>query len=292
MDIYIPNKYTTTYFSIVNKAFSEDRKRTDNRIYENHHIIPKAIGGPNEKENLVLLTPKEHYICHRLLPKMLSDSKKRGKMINALWAMINGFGNSERHATNSTIYERIKIEHSTIKSENMKGNKNHFYGKTHSKEFKQWFSENNPTKREDVKKKIRGPRPNFLPHNHFTGWSEEVKQKLRIANKGKTHTEGTKLKMSKAKSEKIWIKKRGEKSKHINYSEVDNFVSQGWELGRDLGKQRKKRKNYDQDYKSKMSKSLSRKIWVSKPEEKPKFINKEDLEMFINSGWVRGRKYL
>ena len=44
---------------------------TGDPVYlENHHIIPKCIGGTDEPENLVYLLPEEHYIAHLLLVKI------------------------------------------------------------------------------------------------------------------------------------------------------------------------------------------------------------------------------
>ena len=61
--IFIDNKYTRIYFNIVNNA----KSRTNYTGYvEKHHIIPKSLGGTNKKSNLVELTAKEHYLCHRL----------------------------------------------------------------------------------------------------------------------------------------------------------------------------------------------------------------------------------
>jgi ribosomal protein L24E len=37
---------------------------------ERHHIIPRCMGGSDEKENLVDLTAEEHYVAHQLLVKM------------------------------------------------------------------------------------------------------------------------------------------------------------------------------------------------------------------------------
>ena len=34
---------------------------------ERHHIVPKCLGGTNEKDNLIDLYAKEHYEAHRLL---------------------------------------------------------------------------------------------------------------------------------------------------------------------------------------------------------------------------------
>lgn len=232
MDIYIPNKYTITYYRIVNRSFSEQRKRSDDTRYEAHHVIPKSIGGSDERCNIVLLTPREHYVCHRLLPKMVSSKLHYHKMMHALWCMINGNGRSKRYSPNSKTFQRIREEVSNIKSKRMTGDGNHFFGKNHSAEAKSSISKNNGSKREEVKQKLRGPRPNFMPHNHFTGWSNEMKVKLSAANLGNTHSKETKLKMSESRKGKMWIKKAGEKSKHIFPADLESYISSGWVRGR------------------------------------------------------------
>lgn len=37
---------------------------------ERHHVIPRCMGGSNGAENIVRLTPEEHYVAHRLLAHM------------------------------------------------------------------------------------------------------------------------------------------------------------------------------------------------------------------------------
>lgn len=81
---FLDNKYTKIYYSIVDAA----KDRTVLSGYsEVHHIIPKSLGGSNRKENLVAVTPNEHFICHRLLPKMTSGNSK-SKMIYAIRRMV------------------------------------------------------------------------------------------------------------------------------------------------------------------------------------------------------------
>ena len=47
--IFIANKYTRIYYSIVNNAKLQTRSKD---VYlEKHHIIPSALGGTNEKDN-------------------------------------------------------------------------------------------------------------------------------------------------------------------------------------------------------------------------------------------------
>ena len=43
---------------------------------EKHHIIPRCMGGGNEKENLVKLTAEEHFVAHQLLVKIYPDEPK------------------------------------------------------------------------------------------------------------------------------------------------------------------------------------------------------------------------
>ena len=42
----------------------------EEKIYtEKHHIIPRSMGGNNDKNNLVKLTPRAHYLVHYMLWK-------------------------------------------------------------------------------------------------------------------------------------------------------------------------------------------------------------------------------
>lgn len=95
------NKYKAWYEQIIQRA--KNRKLTG--YVERHHIIPKALGGSNKKENIVELTGREHLICHLLLPRFLSSSDP---MWYALWRMSN----SNHYKVNSRLYEHIKIRFS------------------------------------------------------------------------------------------------------------------------------------------------------------------------------------
>lgn len=62
--------YQRIYNEIVENAKNQNRKKKQGIYYEKHHIIPKCKGGTNNKNNLVLLTAREHFIVHKLLYKM------------------------------------------------------------------------------------------------------------------------------------------------------------------------------------------------------------------------------
>lgn len=241
MDIYIPNKYTSIYYSIINRSFGENRKRSDDRIYEEHHIIPKSCGGLDDRSNLILLTPKEHYVCHMLLPKMVRSRLHYEKMMYALWCMVNGNGHTSRYSPSGKTYHRIKEEQSLIRSNRMKGEGNPFFGKRHSDHFKRRFAENNPAKRDDVRQKMSNAakakyKNGYVNHNAITGWSDATKEKIRQANVGKKLSDKTREKMSQTRSKKVWVKKDGEKSRHIQSEQLQMFLADGWCLGRHLAR--------------------------------------------------------
>ena len=42
---------------------------------EVHHIIPRSIGGSDEKSNLIRLSAREHFVCHLLLFYLIKNRK-------------------------------------------------------------------------------------------------------------------------------------------------------------------------------------------------------------------------
>lgn len=59
--------YTKIYSRLISRAV--ERKRPEGYC-EKHHIVPRCMGGTNAKENLVYLTAKEHFLCHKLLVRI------------------------------------------------------------------------------------------------------------------------------------------------------------------------------------------------------------------------------
>ena len=94
MSSFLLNKYTRWYNTII-----EHRQSNLAEGYtERHHIVPKSLGGSNDASNLVALTAREHFVCHRLLTKMIAGDN-RIKMLRAL----NAFSiNSKKNPRNLT----------------------------------------------------------------------------------------------------------------------------------------------------------------------------------------------
>lgn len=125
------SKYTKWYYNIVNNALNRNKELD---YYEEHHILPKSMGGSNTKINLVKLTAKEHYIVHLLLMKMCINRIDRQKMASAFLYMSKGKNKNTIKRYNSKLYEYHKKIRSKILSEQMSGENNPMYGKKHTKE--------------------------------------------------------------------------------------------------------------------------------------------------------------
>lgn len=116
------------YQKIYNQIIERAKVRKLEGYKERHHIIPKCLGGDNNKENIIKLTAKEHFLCHRLLCEIYPNNLK---LKQALWCMTIGFRKSRNCnlVISSKIYERLRQEFST----SIKGHKYNL-GKKQSKE--------------------------------------------------------------------------------------------------------------------------------------------------------------
>jgi len=100
--------YSDHYNLLIERA----KVRTLTAHKEAHHIFPRCLGGTDEPANLVNLTYREHYIAHLLLAKIHGGP---------LWHAVNLMGRFKRYSNRH--YERSRIEHSKILSEQNKRTK-------------------------------------------------------------------------------------------------------------------------------------------------------------------------
>jgi|SRR5690625_3052550 len=98
-------------------------------VVERHHIIPRCLGGDDKQDNLVYLTPREHFICHYLLAKIHG-----GSLWSAYYFMSQPNSNSGKGVrVTSTQYEIARKNYvSYLKTKT--GNKNPNFGNSYSKE--------------------------------------------------------------------------------------------------------------------------------------------------------------
>lgn len=159
--------YQKHYNSLIEKA----KNRILNGYSEKHHIIPKCLGGSNDKSNLVRLTPEEHYIAHLLLVKMYPEN------VSLLWASVCMTNGTENMPRKNKLFGWLRKKFSSaMKIQNT--------GRKASEESKRKMSEAR------LGKKMK-------PH------SEQTKLKMSQASKGKLKTEAHKKALSLAKIGKV-----------------------------------------------------------------------------------------
>ena len=115
--------YRNTYDSLIEKRRKfplTKNKKDPNYVYcETHHIVPKCLGGSNDKENLVNLTAREHFIAHKLLYKIAekenADIDIKYKLFLALRYLAFSTKNN-KIVISSREYEQIKIIASMLSS--------------------------------------------------------------------------------------------------------------------------------------------------------------------------------
>lgn len=106
--------YEKNYYDYIEYVRTLNRKRVRKSLrgvenpdyiqYEAHHIVPRTCGGPDSKDNLVLLTPREHFLAHYLLCKIYASGPNHHKMVYALNRMRTA------HGTSSRLYEAYREE--------------------------------------------------------------------------------------------------------------------------------------------------------------------------------------
>jgi hypothetical protein len=244
----IENKYTKLYYKITSNA----KQRITDGYTELHHIIPQSMGGSNDKENLVELTAREHFICHWLLIKM-TEGEDRSKMLYALNGMKAENRYQQRYHTKITarVYEKHRIEHAENHSKRMKGriawNKGVPQTDEHREKNRQAALQRAP-KSEKTKEKWRQARLGYK-HSEETKkkQSDNLKGKLKgpqsdehrlaisLGGKGikKVKTHGANV--AKANIGNISINKDGLEKK-VKKDILQSYLDQGWQLG---GKKRK-----------------------------------------------------
>lgn len=187
--IFKDNKYTRIYYQLINKR-QTDVLLKEHVYCETHHIIPKSLGGDNQTKNLVNLLPREHFMAHLLLTKMVQSQEDIIKMNWALHKMCY----SAVDYFNSRDYEWYRRRHVNFLKENH-----------HSKRIVGWNQkmrdlvtatwENDTERREQTAKTIKKwqeeNREQFLETNRknakLGGQAAKLVKANRIEYKGKVY---------------------------------------------------------------------------------------------------------
>jgi hypothetical protein len=174
------------YERIYNQLIDRARTRVLTGYKERHHVIPRCLGGTDERDNLVDLTAREHFIAHKLLCKIHPNIK--GIQL-AFWAMVNwnSSKNQRDYKVTSRVYESIKLTVSVIISEIQK-TREHF---PHSIETKQKISaaligkSKSKEHVDNMSKSLKGKPAWNKGKTGVQQMSDETKEKMRLSHLGK-----------------------------------------------------------------------------------------------------------
>lgn len=245
---FIDNKYTRWYYAIVKQRGYKDWRRKG----EVHHIIPKCLGGSDDRSNLVKLNGHDHAWCHWLLTKM-TEGEAKSKMVYA-FNMMGVYGEHMDRPKSWAIvraYEKNRLEWSKVHGSNMKrqfeegreawnkgmvlkddprfqgGKKNK--GKKHTEESVTQrlvtMKANGNDKRSDETKALMSAWQAGVPKGPQ---SEEHRKAIASGGKGVKKREGHNT--GKHATGNISINKDG-KEKRVKSDTLQSFLDDGWSLG-------------------------------------------------------------
>lgn len=190
--IFINNKYKLWHDKIIAKA----KNRTLEGYKEVHHIIPKSCGGSNDKDNLIALTAREHYIIHMLLPFCVTKEYKFKMIKGFLYMNVKTKSHKRFYKINSRMYQKFRIEYGILHT-----------GFKHTEETKM-----------KMKERIL---------------SNKTKAKIKYARQFQVCSDEQRKNYSITYSNLIWINKDN-KSKRIQKELKQEYLNNGYKLGRDM----------------------------------------------------------
>ena len=184
------------------------------------------MNGSNEKDNLVNLTPREHYIAHLLLYKIYENTSYKYSLLKAVVCMIESNKKNRKIHVNSKIYERNRIAYYSSNFSKEAGRKGYLeFIKKDAKEIS------------NIRNRAKISREKW-----FKSLTNEEKLEIfknsRISFLGKKHTELSKKKMKESSKNnektginnpmygKIWI--TNIETKENKLIDKKNIIPTGW----------------------------------------------------------------
>ena len=220
-------KYEKIYSQIIERA----KHRVLEGYKETHHITPRCMSGTDEKDNLVDLTAREHFICHLLLTRIYPEHK--GLRL-AIWNMRNAKRIYQgRYKPNSRLYEMIRTEYREL----IKGENHPSYGRKNSDEVREKMSQ-------IAKKRFENNPGTFKGRTH----SEETRKKLSNNMKGKTQSNHQKTRVKESLTGTKWYHKPDGRNLRA-FPNDPKIIEEGWLQGRFGGKSISDKANKDKEKK-------------------------------------------
>lgn len=228
-----------TYEEFINNILeTRGRNGCGEEYHETHHIIPKCMGGSNDKENLIDLFAREHFEAHRLLAlenpenrslvyawNMMCNSKNGNYQITAdeyeearivfSQMMKDQIVSDETRKklseslTGHVVSDETKEKISAKAKDRMKDkNNNPFYGKHHTEETKEKIRKARENMPNEIKQKYSKAQKKRFENTEVKEFYSNI-AKERFLNSenhpmyGRHHSEETKKKISKANKGRV-----------------------------------------------------------------------------------------
>lgn len=204
------------YAKIYEALISRARGRDSFGVFEKHHIIPRCLGGSDERSNIVRLTPEEHYLAHQILMRihprneklalaalMMTTSRQgTSRSANKLYGWVRRKAVEARKGIPRSAAVRQKI------SEKMSGKNHPNWGKKNSAETK--------AKRlasMKLRKKITYTKSAEAKKNHSLGAAASYASGRKKSTAGLKYSAETRKRMSEN-----WHASRGiaKRTEHVN----------------------------------------------------------------------------
>lgn len=159
---------------------------------EMHHIVPKCVGGSNVADNLVALTPEEHFLAHQLLVKIYPQEDK----------LVYACARMTQHNTmcriNNKMYGWLKRKKSEVVSKQMR----RMWELRHTElteKLKQYANSEEGKKQRSASSKIVWENASEERRNQIRSLQKTFNKQVAARNKELWNTPEYKLKMSKRK---------------------------------------------------------------------------------------------
>lgn len=100
--------YSRIYKHLIENALARNSKKV--KGFHEHHILPVSLGGGDEKENLVVLSWREHFLAHALLWKIFRNKETAYafKMMGSLYHRSGRVYNDSKELLSKHLTESNK----------------------------------------------------------------------------------------------------------------------------------------------------------------------------------------
>lgn len=292
--------YIKIYNSLIQKRRNNPITK-EQQYCECHHIIPRCLKGTNDKSNLINLTAREHYIAHLLLRKIYPNVFGLNIAIEIIRTYSQFNSDRKFYRFNSRLFELIRKHNAKHLSKhqsslkwicNLTLNKQTYWPKDKPLTIDMinagWKFGRLKNKcyhmSDDTRKQwiinIQNTKKNFSAERKADIiYRTETAKQITIKNRSPERQKEISKNISDG-NKRHW-KKISQKQKDKIYQKVRTTTKITW-------------KNKSADYMKKFSEHQSKvnkgRIWITNLKTmKTKHIWPNELELYIQQGWVKGR---